>query len=155
MHKNTKIFIAFLIIISAAFIGNVVKGKNQTVERREDYIKYEKAKQDIEEGVDVKKSVEAIEEIDDKYIKDSSITMQKILAYKDLGDNKKLQVSLKEAFELDKKLEDNYYMLSLYAQTASANKDTKEVKKTLEKIKKLDLTDDEKKLVKELTKQIG
>lgn len=155
MENNGKKFLIITSIMALGLVGGFVKGKNQKSEREMYYKQFIQSQMDIQQGNNTKDSLEIIENMEKHYIKDTSIVLQKALAYEELKEYDKVQTTFEEAFELDENLLNNFAVLTLYAQSTHHNKDSEALKMAMDKINTLQLDEEQKQKLEELKKLVG
>lgn len=155
MHKEKKIFIAMITIALVVFLYSSSKASNQVAQRKEDYSSYLTALKYIQNEENLEEAEKILNNIEKKYIKTAEIMRSKAITYIFLEKYDKAEKSLEEAFNLNKKLQENVDILLVYAELAEKNKHNDKALKAIDKLNTMETSKEQKEKITEIKNKIG
>lgn len=155
MKKSSKVFIAYLVVAVAVFTYSLYIGKEQIQERKEDYMSYLTANELITEGSSVETAMVLLEDVMEKYVVTESMLLDKILGYRTLEQYDSVEKTIEEIFEMNESLKQNSTIMLLYAEALVETNNKEKASEALEKIKQLEVNEEQQKTLDELVKKIG
>lgn len=144
VERNSKIFLVFLATSICMFSYSLFEGRKQVGLRKDDYIKYRIAKDDISKGENIQAGIDIFDDLDKRYPQTDVLKRDKATGYLSLGKYDKAQECLDEAFEVNPRLYNQPTLMLAYAETADVNGDTEKVKELLQKIEEVGIPEESK-----------
>ena len=121
MNKTSKYFLAFLVFAIAGVLYAGFVGRQQILQRKDDYIVYNEIQTSIAKEEGLQDSLEKLDELQKKY-KDSYVfNIDKGFIYNSLDEQEKSQKEFETAFKKNNGLYKNVSLLLVYAETAHIN----------------------------------
>lgn len=121
MNKTSKYFLAFLVFAIAGVLYVGFVGRQQILQRKDDYIVYNEIQTSIAKEEGLQDSLEKLDELQKKY-KDSYVfNIDKGFIYNSLDEQEKSQKEFETAFKKNNGLYKNVSLLLVYAETAHIN----------------------------------
>ena len=121
MNKTSKYFLAFLVFAIAGVLYAGFVGRQQILQRKDDYIVYNEIQTSIAKEEGLQDSLEKLDELQKKY-KDSYVfNIDKGFIYNSLDEQEKSQKVFETAFKKNNGLYKNVSLLLVYAETAHIN----------------------------------
>ena len=121
MNKTSKYFLAFLVFAIAGVLYAGFVGRQQILQRKDDYIVYNEIQTSIAKEERLQDSLEKLDELQKKY-KDSYVfNIDKGFIYNSLDEQEKSQKEFETAFKKNNGLYKNVSLLLVYAETAHIN----------------------------------
>ena len=121
MNKTSKYFLAFLVFAIAGVLYAGFVGRQQILQRKDDYIVYNEIQTSIAKEEGLQDTLEKLDELQKKY-KDSYVfNIDKGFIYNSLDEQEKSQKEFETAFKKNNGLYKNVSLLLVYAETAHIN----------------------------------
>lgn len=149
-----KYFLLTTVIVILSIIITFIIGSKQNKEYKEDFISYKKAIKEALEGKNIDYALEKIDYMSSKNENNYIFNIDRANMYNLKKDYDKAKEELKKAIDKNSKLENNPEFLIFYAQILLNNKNYKECRLVIEKIKKDKVSDKLTKKVEDILKKI-
>jgi tetratricopeptide (TPR) repeat protein len=155
MDRNSKIMISFLVFTLAIFIYSLNKGKDQIQARKDSYLEFIEAVENIDEGNDLEESINSLERVELQFGENENILLSKVTGYIKLSEYEKVENILDEAIKENQDIEENAELMLMYSKSLIENNNLEKAKEILDKISTLELDSLQMIIFNELNNNIG
>ncbi|MDY3957996.1 hypothetical protein [Romboutsia timonensis] len=154
MNKTSKYFLAFLVFAIAGVLYAGFVGRQQILQRKDDYIVYNEIQTSIAKEEGLQDSLEKLDELQKKY-KDSYVfNIDKGFIYNSLDEQEKSQKEFETAFKKNNGLYKNVSLLLVYAETAHINGDDLHAKEAISQAQMIGIPEEYSNVVDKIISEI-
>ena len=154
MNKTSKYFLAFLVFAIAGVLYAGFVGRQQILQRKDDYIVYNEIQTSIAKEEGLQDSLEKLDELQKKY-KDSYVfNIDKGFIYNSLDEQEKSQKEFETAFKKNNGLYKNVSLLLVYAEIAHINGDNLRAKEAILQAQMIGIPEEYSNVVDKLISEI-